>query len=143
MTSAIATMMTVPNDSATGTHERDASPGCLRLRCGGRKSPTACTGAAGAGAGGAAAGAAVAASGAGAPSGIAWLTRVTFRGAMSPLESDTGSTPSTTSTVVPTLISAPPPSSVGSAMRVPSTNVPLVEPRSSTWSRLAWRRTTA
>ncbi len=28
MTSAIATMMTVPNDSATGTHEREASPRC-------------------------------------------------------------------------------------------------------------------
>ena len=41
MTRAIATMMTVPNDSATGTHERDASPGCLRLRSGGRNSPTA------------------------------------------------------------------------------------------------------
>ena len=26
MTSAIATMMTVPNESATGTHERDARP---------------------------------------------------------------------------------------------------------------------
>ena len=45
---------------------------------------------------------------------------------MSPLESDTGNTPSTTITVMPTLISAPPPSRVGSAMRVPSTNVPLV-----------------
>ena len=40
MTSAIATMMTVPNDSATGTHDRDATPGCLRARSGGRNSPT-------------------------------------------------------------------------------------------------------
>ena len=39
MTSAIATAITVPNDSATGIHERVARP-CRCARCGGRNSPT-------------------------------------------------------------------------------------------------------
>ena len=34
MTSAIATMITVPNDSATGNHERDARPFWRLLRGG-------------------------------------------------------------------------------------------------------------
>ena len=39
MTSAIATMMTVPNDSATGNHERDARP-FAGAACGGWNTPT-------------------------------------------------------------------------------------------------------
>ena len=43
MTSAIATMITLPNDSATGTHERDASPFCRRC-VGGWNGVTGCVG---------------------------------------------------------------------------------------------------
>src|SRR5690242_3372221 len=111
----MAVTITVPYDSATGTQDRDASPRWGLRFSGGLKGESGCAGLGGdtaVGGAGALAAAAPAPAGCRISAGISMLARVGSDArdwGVSAPSRPAGSTPSTTSFVVPIWISAPPP----------------------------------